>query len=229
MSEVYDNYSIFAPEGKVRSFSSVENTVSLGNICLGIVSKDYGIIIGYMGEDNGLQYLSPKIHRITNNSIFSFAGITNDGLEIVNYLLHKSVEEDVGRDRELDPMCVFDDYSFSAAEKGVFVSKRLCGAGGMLLSWYNNNIYLVEISPLGVIRRMKASAMGHRSQSAKTILQKSVEEINSMDLKELIHLGVDSIKNTNVKDVHEHNLDVWVVDKNGGRKIDVEELKNILK
>ncbi|MCA9750431.1 MAG: hypothetical protein KC414_15075 [Romboutsia sp.] len=192
----YNSYLIFNPEGKIKQLEYIKNSADLGNTCLALCNDKYGVMIAHVPLRSKLAESQDKIFKINENSLFSFAGITNDGLEIVNYLRRSSLEEDVIKDRSIHYVHSFYDLCVDAANRTLVSSSRLYGVSGMLLMDYEG-IKLVEFVPTGLISVAVGVSIGNRSQSCKTILENECENFSKTTADELINIGIRALYNAN--------------------------------
>lgn len=135
-------------------------------------------------------------NKLSDNFMFTFSGITNDGLEIVNYLLSKSTEERVWKNRRLSPTKVFADLCVTASARTIISSDRLFGCGGILCSEDGRRVRIVEWCPTGIVKVGRAVVIGNRAQSCKTVLEKSYEEGDGEESGEgVVGLAVRAMRN----------------------------------
>ncbi|TBU02340.1 subunit of 20S proteasome [Hamiltosporidium magnivora] len=226
MSSITDyNYvSVFTPEGKVKPLDYIKKTVELGNVSIALKNNECGVMIGYKGQLNDISYYNKKVYKINDSSLFTFSGITNDGLEIVDYLIRKSVSEEVIRDRNISHLSVFDDLCVEASFRTMYSGTRLYGVSGLLMT-QSEGIRLIEFEPTGRIREAHAMSIGNRSQSARTILESEVNSLNELDLEGLIRVGIAALKNAHPESgaLNQENVDIFCL--KDGKTFSVEAEK----
>ena len=211
MSSTYDDVSQFGPDGKVKPLDYIKGSIEMGGTAVALKSSKGGVIV--CNSTN-----KKKVFKIGENSLFCFSGITNDGLSIVDYLLLEDTWEEVYKKRSIDGRHVFDHFSVDASLRTMYNRNRMFGAAGILLTvnQINNNIDLVEWIPTGLCNNVLGCAIGHRAQSARTILEDA--EFGSMSVEELVTIGISAVKNAHNEE-DEITLEIWVVDEHGIRQI----------
>ncbi|KAF7679720.1 putative proteasome subunit alpha type-6 [Astathelohania contejeani] len=209
----FNNVSVFTPEGKIIPLENIKKTVELGNTTLGLTNDRIGVLVAYLGSSSDYSYPTKKLFKINKRSIFTYAGITNDGLEIVDYLLEKGITEEVIKDRDIHFLRVFDDLCYEASFRTLVARDRLYGAGGLLLTDYNG-AKLVEFQPAGCVKEARAMAIGNRAQSARTILENEVENLDTMGVDEMCRVGIRALKNSHPEEgaLTKDNVEIWCLE-----------------
>ncbi|KAI4293029.1 20S proteasome subunit alpha 6 [Pancytospora philotis] len=202
----YDSFLMFNPEGKIRQLEYLRQATGLGNTCLALSNPKHGVLVAHIPRRSKLAEPQNKVFEIKENALFAFAGITNDGLSIVEYLKHRAIEEDVVKNRSIHYIDVFDDLCVDAARRSIADSSRLYGAAGILMI-DTDGVKVVEFDPVGTAREMRGVAIGFRAQSCMTILEDCVDEIADASLDELIRLGIRALGNAH-PDKDENTLKV---------------------
>ncbi|KAM0685793.1 Proteasome subunit alpha 1 [Conglomerata obtusa] len=200
----YDNFALFTPEGVVKPIAHLTKAAELGTLTLAISTQNTGIIIAYKQAQ--------KIFKISPTTLYTFAGITNDGLDMVDYLVKMSVSEQVLKDRELDPNTCFENISYRAGLRVMMNASRPYGVAGLLMGLCNG-VKLVEISPSGYVSECRAMSVGERAQSARTVLEREVKD--EMEVEEMVKIGIMAIRNAN-SDVKQEDIEIFGLNSERG-------------
>lgn len=203
----YNYVHIYTPEGKVNPISNIIKSVELGTIAIAITSKEAGIILAH-SPGTATAYPQNKIFKISPKTLFTFSGITNDGLFMVDYLINKTINEHVYKNRDINEE-VFDELSYSASFRTICFSSRPLGVGGLLLV-AGESVELLEFMPTGVVNSCYAMSIGNRSQSAKTVLEREYKD--GMSMNEMVCLGIKAMKNA-INDLKKEDVMIWGVGK----------------
>lgn len=209
----YDDVSVFTPEGKVKPLEHIRSTVELGNIAIALGNKRVGIIIGYTGPMSSLAYPAQKIFKISETSAFAFSGMTNDGLEIVEHLIDETIWHETYKDQPIHHFQIFEYLSTDASYRTITSNKRLYGVGGVFMM-KNDGIKLVEFDPTGIVRLVRGTSIGNRSQSARTILENHVDAFEEMSKEQLVKVGVEALRNAHPEDtLSQDNVNIWCLEE----------------
>lgn len=190
----YDSELLFNPEGRIKQLEFIKKTTELGNTTVALCNSGCGVLIAYVPKRSKLAEGQQKVFEINEKTLFTFSGITNDGLSIVRYLKAQSVFENVIKDRDLHHIACFDSLCFDAALRTINSSKRLYGVAGVLLTDHNG-VRLVEFEPAGYAREVIGISIGSKSQSCRTILEDKYELIKDASEEELIKIGLKALRN----------------------------------
>lgn len=203
----YNYVNLYSSDGKVKPIENILKSVELGTTAIAITSKDAGIILAH-SPSTQIAYPQNKIFKISPKTLFTFSGITNDGLYMVDYLINKTINEHVYKNRNINSR-VFDDLSSSASLRTMYYSNRPLGVGGLLLV-AGESMELLEFMPTGIVNVCYAMSIGTRAQSARTILEREYQE--GMSVEDMVRMGIKAMKNA-VNDLKEENIMIWGVGK----------------
>lgn len=214
----YDSHLMFNPEGHIKQLEFISRTTQLGNTCVALCNGEAGVFIVHVPRVSPLAEPQDKVFKISDTSLFAFSGITNDGLGIVEYLKASTLQEEMQMDRQVHYLDVFRDLNVDAAYKSFSGGSRLYGVAGQFMI-DSDGIKLVEWDPTGLALEAIGSAIGHRCQSCRTVLEDSYDQIVSSSLEQLIRLGIRALSNAH-PDPSEGTLkaeDVYIYTMERGR------------
>ncbi|ELA41088.1 uncharacterized protein VICG_01881 [Vittaforma corneae ATCC 50505] len=218
----YDSELLFNPEGRIKQLEFIKKTTELGNTTVALCNSRVGVLIAHVPKRTKLAEPQQKVFEINNKTLFTFSGITNDGLSIVRYLKNQSVFENVIKDRDLHHLYCFDSLCFDAALRTIYSSDRLYGVAGILMTDFNG-IKVVEFEPVGYVREVIGASIGNKSQSCRTILEDEADAIKNGQEKDLISLGLRALKNAypdpDEQALKQEDIYIYVMEENKGIRI----------
>ncbi|AFN84137.1 20S proteasome subunit alpha [Encephalitozoon romaleae SJ-2008] len=209
----YNMFKIFNPEGCVKQLDFIQQTTELGNTVVGLRNKKVGILIAHNEKRSRLADAQKKVFSIDKRSLFTFSGITNDGEQIVDYLIDKSIREEIIKGRPTHFLDVFEDLLRDTFERTIVDGRRLYGVSGLYMTEYEG-IRLVEFNPKGYAREVNGMSIGCRSQSSRTVLEAYCEKYENMNTEELVRVGIMALKNAHPEDdaLTSENVEIWVLE-----------------
>lgn len=190
----YDSYLLYNPEGKIKQLEYIRKTTELGNTSVVLGNRRIGVLIAHTPPRSKLAERQQKVFEINKSTLFTFSGITNDGLSIVHYLKSNSVFENVIKDRPLHHLACFESLCFDASLRTLTGSNRMYGVAGILVTDFEG-IRIVEFEPTGHVREVIGSSIGNKSQSCRTILEDEHQKIAGASEEELVTIGLRALKN----------------------------------
>ncbi len=102
-------------------------------------------------------------------------------------------------------------------------NKRPYGVGMLIAAYDEEGPHIVQICPSANFYPCKAMAIGARSQSARTYLEKHLDEFSSADLDTLVLHGLRALRDTLPNEVDLNNRNVSVACVGKGRSFAVHE------
>lgn len=209
----YNMFKIFNPEGCVKQLDFIQQTTELGSTVVGLQNKGAGVLIAHNEKRSKLADVQKKVFPVDRRSLFTFSGITNDGLRIVDYLIDKSVKEEVIKGRTTHFLDVFEDLLRDTFERTVIDGRRLYGVSGLYMTEYDG-IRLVEFNPKGYAREVSGMSIGSRGQSSRTVLEAYCSEYERMSIEELVKTGIMALKNAHPEDgvLTRENVEIWILE-----------------
>ncbi|KHN68932.1 putative proteasome [Ordospora colligata] len=210
----YNMFKIFSPEGKIKQLDYIQQTTELGSTVMGLRNTRIGIMIAHNEKRSKLAEVQKKVFKIDSKTLFTFSGITNDGMHIVDYLIDENVREDVIKGRKPHFINVFDELLKDTFERTVIDGRRLYGVAGLYMTEYEGKIRLVEFNPQGSAKEVHGMSIGCRCQSSRTVLEAHCGEYEGMGVEELVRIGIMALRNAHPEEdaLNAENVEIWVVE-----------------
>jgi len=193
----YDtDVTTFSPAGRIHQVEYAVEAVKQGAAAIGLRSKEYVIIATLKRAPSDLASYQKKLFKIDDHIGIASAGLIADARVLGQWmrnecLSHKYVYE--------TPMQVGRLVSSLSDKSQVYTQraeKRPYGVGLLVAGYDKTGPHLYLTQPTGNFFEYKASAMGARSQSAKTYLEKHFETFDNLSLDELIKHALTALKGT---------------------------------
>eukprot|EP00005_Dracoamoeba_jomungandri_P002328 CAMPEP_0174261032 /NCGR_PEP_ID=MMETSP0439-20130205/11193_1 /TAXON_ID=0 /ORGANISM="Stereomyxa ramosa, Strain Chinc5" /LENGTH=225 /DNA_ID=CAMNT_0015345443 /DNA_START=118 /DNA_END=795 /DNA_ORIENTATION=+ len=170
--------------------------VKQGSACVGLKSKTHALVCTLKRSSSELAAHQKKVFEIDDHMGIAIAGLTSDARVLSKYmrsecLNHRYVYESpiqVGR-----LVLQIADKSQKNTQK---YGQRPYGVGMLVIGYDETGPHLYETCPSGNYFDYKAMAIGARSQSAKTYLEKQFERFADASLDELIKFGLEALRET---------------------------------
>lgn len=189
-----ENLAQFNAEGKLKQVEYASRAADLGSTCLALSNDKLGIIIAHVPLASKLAKPQDKIFKITEEAVFTFSGITNDGMKVVKYLKDNALYESIFRDRSIHYLEVFDDFSFEAARRSLGGGLRMYGMQGIFMMDYDG-IKIMHLASIGTITETYGASIGYRAQSCNSILEDELANFEDASEDELIRIGMRALWN----------------------------------
>eukprot|EP01087_Luapelamoeba_hula_P004679 TRINITY_DN14618_c0_g1_i1.p1 TRINITY_DN14618_c0_g1~~TRINITY_DN14618_c0_g1_i1.p1 ORF type:complete len:254 (-),score=42.23 TRINITY_DN14618_c0_g1_i1:68-829(-) len=193
----YDSdITVWSPQGRLYQIEYAMEAVKQGSACVGLKSNTHAIVITLKRSSSELASYQQKIFKVDEHMGIAIAGLTSDARVLCSYmrsecLNHKYVYEtpiQVGR----LVLRIADKSQKNTQRMGA----RPYGVGLLVIGYDQTGAHLFETCPSGNYFDYKAIAIGSRSQSAKTFLEKRFESFADASLDELIKEGLAALSET---------------------------------
>ncbi|KAL1486961.1 hypothetical protein MTO96_031143, partial [Rhipicephalus appendiculatus] len=180
----------FSTQGKCS-----EQNVDCGPVTAGLKSDTHAVLLALKEATSVLSIPEGKIMAIDKHAGISFAGSAADARQLCNSMRSECQKHRAAYDTPLsvDGLATFLGNQMQAAAQSY---DRLPYKVGLLVAGYDHlgpHIYQA-CSPSGDTFECKAMAIGDRSQSACTYLEKHLDEFKLCNLDELVKHGLRALR-----------------------------------
>jgi len=186
----------WSPQGRIHQIEYAMEAVKQGSACVGLKSKTHAVLVSLKRSSSELGAYQKKILKIDEHIGISISGLTADARLLSKFmrtecLNHKFVYEEPIQTVRL--VTTVADKSQVHTQK---YGRRPYGVGLLVIGYDKTGAHLYETSPSGNFYDYKAMAIGARSQSAKTYLEKNFPEFENESLDGLIQHGLLALRET---------------------------------
>jgi len=194
---IYDSdITTWSPQGRIHQIEYAMEAVKQGSACIGLKSKTHAVLVALKRSSSELGAYQNKIFKIDDHIGIAISGLTADARVLSKYmrtecLNHKFVYETPMQTGRLVTQ-VADKSQVHTQRYG----RRPYGVGLLVIGYDQTGAHLFETSPSGNYYDYKAMAIGARSQSAKTYLEKTFSSFERASLDDLIKHGLTALNET---------------------------------
>ncbi|KAI5171412.1 20S proteasome subunit alpha 6 [Nematocida sp. LUAm3] len=195
-NERYNYFSMFSPEGKIVPIESVIRSTEHGGVCVAVKNRTSGVIIAQrIGKSQKLAEGKRKIEEIDTHLVYTYSGITNDGVRFGERVKEKLQGEKHRTGVTLPISRLIEEQQFEYGLEVMRYGNRVSGVSVILLGVEREEIKLVEVSPTGEATPCFGCCIGARAQSARTILDTEGRRISDMSDEALLNLAITAFQN----------------------------------
>jgi len=226
IGNAYDNdITTWSPQGRLHQIEYAMEAVKQGTPCVGAKSKTHAVICALQRSASKLSSYQPKIFEVDSHTGVAISGLTADARVLSKWLRTESLNYKFVYEGQ-QPL---NRLVRKLADKSQVVTQRYgarpYGVGLLIVGYDQAGPHLFETDPAGNFFDFKAQAIGNRSQSARTYLERHFESFPDESKDALIKHGLKALRETlvekkNEKDREPDTLDtdncvVGVVGKEG--------------
>lgn len=158
-----------------------------------------------------------KIYKIDNHLGFALAGLAPDARILSNFLRNQCMSSKIVYNRPLAISKAVNAIADKAQTNTQQYGRRPYGVGLIIIGHDQTGPHLYEFLPSGSVLEYVGTAIGARSQAARTYLERSFEQFPDSSLEELIVHGLNALRDTLAQDkeLTEKNTTIAYVSEGG--------------
>jgi len=222
----------WSPTGRLFQVEYAMQAVEQGTPVLGLCSKTAVVLCSNMRAQSELAEERKKVMKIDNHLCIGIAGLTSDARVLADYMRNECLNHTYIYDNPMNVgRLVAQIGDKSQAKTQNSSGKRPYGVGLLVAGFDEKGPHLFQTCPSGNYFEYFAQAIGGRSTSAKTYLEKHFATFPDMALDELIRNGMEAMNKTTVskgENLTVKNTSCVIVDKDGFRELPAADIQAYL-
>lgn len=212
----YDSdVTVWSPQGRLHQVEYAMEAVKLGSATVGLKSKTHAVLIALKRASSELSAHQKKIIPIDKHMGISISGLTADARILSRYMRTECLNYKYAHDDTLPVGRLITSLGNKMQTCTQRYDRRPYGVGLLVAGYDDQGPHIYQTCPSANYFDCKAMAIGSRSQSARTYLEKHLNEFLSCDLDELVKHGLRALRDTlpNEVDLSVKNVSIGVVGK----------------
>lgn len=185
----YDtDVTVWSPEGRLLQVEYAMESVKQGSACVGVKSNSYVVLGALKRSVSELSSHQKKLLEIDNHICMGIAGLTADARSLAKYMRNECLNHKYVFGAPITPAVIMGDLADKHQRTTQTYVRRPFGVG-LLVAGVDPQFqtpHLYQTCPSGNMYEFYASAIGARSQSARTYLEKHYESFPECSLDDLI-------------------------------------------
>ncbi|KAI9772845.1 MAG: hypothetical protein M1840_008727 [Geoglossum simile] len=218
----YDNDSVtFSPQGRIFQVEYAQEAVKQGSVVVGLVSNTHTVLVALKRNAEELSSYQKKIIGIDDHFGIALAGLASDARVLSNFMKQQALSSKLTYGRAIPLERVVASIGDRAQTNTQHYGKRPYGVGLLIAGIDATGPHLYEFQPSGMTQEMVACAIGARSQTARTYLERNLDEFAKASKEQLVQHGLKALKNSLPQDkeltIDNTTIAVIGVGKKGGK------------
>jgi len=212
----YDNdVTVWSPQGRIHQVEYAMEAVKQGSATCGVKSKDHAVLVALKRASSDLAAHQKKIMPIDTHMAVSISGLTADARVLCRYMRTECLNEHFSHNQALGVSKLMDRVGSKMQIATQRYDKRPYGVGLLLAGYDEDGPHIYQTCPSANYYDCKAMAIGARSQSARTYLERHLDEFHDVTRDELIRHALRGLRDTLPNDVEltNKNCSIAVVGK----------------
>lgn len=190
----------WSPAGRILQVEYAMEAVKQGTPVLGLRSKKYAILSSFKRAQSELAEHQQKIFKIDNHLAIGISGLTADARVLAEYMRNETLNHTYIYDSPMNVGRLVSQVADMSQQKTQSASKRPYGVGLLVAGVDEKGPHLFETCPSGNFFEYYAMAIGGRSTSAKTYLEKHFDKFPDAEKDTLIQYALEAMNKTTASD-----------------------------
>mmetsp|Transcript_13766 Transcript_13766/g.17966 ORF Transcript_13766/g.17966 Transcript_13766/m.17966 type:complete len:264 (-) Transcript_13766:144-935(-) len=184
----YDtDVTVWSPEGRLLQVEYAMESVKQGSACVGVRSNSIVVLAALKRSVSELSSHQKKLMQVDDHIACGIAGLTADARSLVKYMQKECLNHKYVYGVSMPPHRLMADLADKHQLTTQTYVRRPFGVGLLIAAVEDNGEpHLYQTCPSGNLYEFYASAIGSRSQSARTYLEKHYATFPDMATDDLI-------------------------------------------
>lgn len=199
----YDNdVTIWSPQGRIHQLEYAMEAVKQGSAAVGIKSRDFAILVALKRAPSELSAHQKKILPIDDHVGVAIAGLTADARLLCNFMRSECLDSRWAYEQALPVSRLVGVIGNKSQIPTQRYGRRPFGVGLLIAGYDSAGPHIYQTCPSANYYDCKAMAIGARSQSARTYLEKYLDQFLNCNLEELVKHGLRALRDTLPQEVN---------------------------
>jgi len=221
----------WSPGGRILQIEYAMEAVKQGTPVLGLRSNTHVVLASFKRAQSELAEHQQKIFKIDDHMCIGIAGLTADARVLAEYMRNECLNHRYVYDAPMNVGRLVGQVADKSQTKTQNSSKRPYGVGMLVVGVDEKGPRLFETCPSGNHFEYYAMAIGGKSTSAKTYLEKHFASFEGADPETLIQHAVEAMNKTTSSDqtLTAKNTAVAIIGKDQKyRELPADELQKFI-
>lgn len=205
--------STWSTDGRLYQVEYAMQSLNQGMCSLGLRSNKYAVLAAIKRSTNELSSFQEKVFKIDDHMGIAIAGLTSDARTLATHMRSECLNYKYLYGSPMVTGRLVAALADKHQKKTMASWRRPYGVGMLVIGADRDGPHLYQTCPSGNFYEYKAMAIGNRSQSAKTYLEKHAEKLDGLALEDLIMHALKALEgaSNNDEELDASNTSVAVV------------------
>ncbi|XP_068250470.1 proteasome subunit alpha type-1-like [Palaemon carinicauda] len=218
----YDNdVTVWSPQGRLHQVEYAMEAVKQGSATVGVKSTSHAVLVALKRASSELAAHQKKIMPIDEHIAVSISGLTADARVLSRFMRTECLNEHFSHNQTLSLNKLMERVGTKMQVATQRYDKRPYGVGLLLAGYDEDGPHVYQTCPSANYYDCKAMGIGARSQSARTYLERHLEEFPAATREELIRHALRALRDTLPNDVELTNKNCSIAVVGKGEKLNI--------
>ncbi|XP_063237136.1 proteasome subunit alpha type-1-like [Bacillus rossius redtenbacheri] len=229
----YDSdVTVWSPQGRLHQVEYAMEAVKQGSATVGLKNGTHAVLVALKRASSELSAHQKKIYPIDDHIGITISGLTADARILCRYMRTECLNHKYSHDALLPVSRLIANLGNKMQVCTQRYDRRPYGVGLLVAGYDDQGPHVYQTCPSANFFNCKAMAVGSRSQSARTYLEKHFDEFPTCPTEELIKHGLRALRDTlpNEVELSAKNVSIGLVGKGAPfRMLDEEQTAGYLR
>uniref|UniRef100_A0A0K0FMF0 Proteasome subunit alpha type n=1 Tax=Strongyloides venezuelensis TaxID=75913 RepID=A0A0K0FMF0_STRVS len=193
----YDSdVTVWSPQGRLHQVDYAVEAMKQGSATVGIKSNTHVVLVALKRAANELSSHQKKIFEVDSHVGVSIAGLLSDGRILARFIQSECSSWRWSYKESVPIACLATQIQLKLQANTQYYGRRPFGVGLLLAGYDRDGTHLVKTEPSAEVVETYASAIGARSQSARTYLERHLDEFPTSTPEQLIHHALMALRDS---------------------------------
>jgi len=193
----YDSdVTVWSPAGRLHQVEYAVEAVKQGSATVGLKSNTHAVVVALKRASSDLAAHQKKIIPVDQHMGVSISGLTADARLMVRWMRTECLNYQYARDTPLPIGRLMNMLGNKMQMSTQRYDRRPYGVGLLVVGYDTKGPHLYQTCPSANYYDCKAMAIGARSQSARTYLEKHLDAFADSDLNQLVAHALRALRDT---------------------------------
>lgn len=193
----YDNdVTVWSPQGRIHQIEYAMEAVKQGSATVGLKSRTHAVLVALKRAQSDLTAHQKKLVRIAPHIVIGISGLTADGRSLGNFMRTECLHSEYVYERPLPVSRLVSTVGNRTQIPTQRYGKRPVGVGILVAGYDEKGPHIYQTCPSANFYNCKAMAIGSRSQSARTYLERNCTKFKDSNVEELVAHGLRALRET---------------------------------
>jgi 20S proteasome subunit alpha 6 len=220
---LYDSdVTTWSSTGRLFQVEYAGEAVKQGSATVAVKNQKYAVLVALKRSQAAtLSSYQEKIFEVDAHVGVSVTGLIADARYLSRFLCGECMTHRYMDDKPMSMKKIADLLSDKYQSHTYRVDKRPFGVGLLVAGYDSHGAHVIQTQPSGDVWFFKATAIGSRSQSARTYLEKHYASFDACGLDELVLHALKALANTTGEDVKLTALNTSIAVVGEGRDFEI--------
>eukprot|EP00049_Salpingoeca_infusionum_P016974 m.351355 g.351355 ORF g.351355 m.351355 type:complete len:255 (+) comp16232_c0_seq1:383-1147(+) len=191
----YDNDVVtWSPQGRIFQIEYAMEAVKQGSATVGLKNKTHAVIVALKRAPSQLSSHQKKVFELDDHVCMSISGLASDARSLGRFMRSECMNSKWAFDEPLPVSRLVGAIGDKLQRCTQFWSRRPFGVGMLIAGYDVSGPHIYQVEPSANYYDCKSMAIGARSQSARTYLERNMDAIATSSREELVKHGLLAIR-----------------------------------